>query len=222
MLCLSEYVKQTVRRHYPLPTDRLATLFNAVDVDRYDPGRDPGQESVMDLRRRLNVPADGVIALMIAQDYQRKGLAEAIGALALVEDRRLVLVVVGKQDPGSYRHLARAWALPTASSSMDRPHHPLISIGRPIFLLPTRHDPCSLVVLEALAMGLPVISTVFNGACEIMTDGRHGRVLSVPSDVPGLARALCQMLDESARRAMSQACLRCGQGWHISITSISY
>ena len=44
------------------------------------------------------------------------------------------------------------------------------------FVLPTRHDPCSLAVLEALAMGLPVISTKFNGATEIMTGSPSGSV----------------------------------------------
>jgi len=58
-----------------------------------------------------------------------------------------------------------------------------------------------------LAMGLPVISTVFNGACEIMENGRHGYVLSSPADLPALAEAMRQLLDSAVRRAMSQACL---------------
>jgi len=75
------------------------------------------------------------------------------------------------------------------------------------FLLPTRHDPCSLVVLEALAMGLPVISTVFNGACEIMTSGQHGFVLPDPSDIDAIAEAMRNLLDPQARATMSDACL---------------
>ena len=75
------------------------------------------------------------------------------------------------------------------------------------FVLPTRHDPCSLVVLEALAMGLPVISTKFNGACEIMTDGVHGYVLDDPADVDALAGAMRKLLDPRRRAEMSQACL---------------
>jgi UDP-glucose:(heptosyl)LPS alpha-1,3-glucosyltransferase len=75
------------------------------------------------------------------------------------------------------------------------------------FVLPTRHDPCSLVVLEALAMGLPVISTVFNGASEVMVPGEHGFVLKDPADVDALAAAMRRMLDPENRRAMSNACL---------------
>ena len=56
-------------------------------------------------------------------------------------------------------------------------------------------------------MGLPVISTVFNGACEIMNDGRHGFVLADPADAPMLTAAMRQLLDPTARAKMSQACL---------------
>jgi glycosyltransferase involved in cell wall biosynthesis len=56
-------------------------------------------------------------------------------------------------------------------------------------------------------MGLPVISTGKNGACEIMRDGVHGRVLSEPDDVPALAAALVEMTDRSHRMEMSKACL---------------
>jgi UDP-glucose:(heptosyl)LPS alpha-1,3-glucosyltransferase len=75
------------------------------------------------------------------------------------------------------------------------------------FVLPTRHDPCSLVVLEALAMGVPVISTIFNGACEIMPAGHAGTVLEDPTDLPALAAAMRNMLDPLQRRRLADQCL---------------
>ena len=56
-------------------------------------------------------------------------------------------------------------------------------------------------------MGVPVISTRFNGACEIMTHGVHGFVLDDPADVGALADAMRLMLDSEVRRRMSKACL---------------
>src|SRR5581483_6567292 len=76
-----------------------------------------------------------------------------------------------------------------------------------LFVLPTRHEPCSLVVLEALAMGVPVISTRFNGATEIMTDGVHGFVLSDPADVDALAGAMSKLMNDAQRATMREACL---------------
>jgi len=56
-------------------------------------------------------------------------------------------------------------------------------------------------------MGLPVISTKFNGATEIMTDGVHGYVLDDPNDVAALADAMRKMMDPQRRAEMSKACL---------------
>jgi UDP-glucose:(heptosyl)LPS alpha-1,3-glucosyltransferase len=208
VLCLSDYVKETVRRHYPaVPEVRLATLFNAVDLRRFDPTRDEG--AGRELRRRLRIPDERVVALMIAQDFARKGLREAILALRELADEPVTLVVVGRGDAGPYRRLARqarvsshvVFAGPTADP------YPFYRAAD-LFVLPTRHDPCSLVVLEALAMGVPVVSTVFNGACEIMTDGVHGHVLKDPGDVGALATAVRRLTDEPARRSARAACLK--------------
>ena len=75
------------------------------------------------------------------------------------------------------------------------------------FVLPTRHDPCSLVVLESLAMGVPVISTAFNGACEIMDEGVQGFILPEARDIGALRDRYVRMLDDADRRQMSMACL---------------
>jgi UDP-glucose:(heptosyl)LPS alpha-1,3-glucosyltransferase len=197
-----------VQRLYPnLPPQKLATLFNAVDLQKFDPGkpfaREAGREDLFPAS--TNRP----FALMIAQDYLRKGLRETLEALAMMDpNERPALVVVGKGDAAPYQRMSRMLRLdrdvvfrgPTAAP--DREYR-----KADFFVLPTRHDPCSLVVLEALAMGLPVISTKFNGACEIMTDGVHGYVLPDPRNVAALADAMRKMLDPARREAMSRACL---------------
>ena len=207
VLCLSEYVKRSVRAHHPaLPDARLATLFNATDLARFNPAARPDAGRL--LRERLGISSEKVVALMIAQDFARKGLSEAIAALARVADPRLVLLVVGKPDPASYHRLAERLGVAERvifnGPTVDP--HPFYR-SADLFVLPTRHDPCSLVVLEALAMGVPVISTAQNGACEIMSDGTHGFVLPDPGNVDRLAAALREMLDPARRERMRQACL---------------
>ena len=205
VLCLSQYVQTTVRRHYTLADSQLATLFNAVDLSRFDPARQPDARSEM--RRELGIEDDRVVALMIANDFERKGLREAVAAVGKAADPRLLLIVVGKQDPRPYRAMAEKIGegkVIFAGSTADP--YPLYRASD-FVLLPTHHDPCSLVLLEALAMGLPAISTIFNGACEIMTDGREGFVLRDPNDAVTLANAVRQMLDADRRAAMSAAAL---------------
>jgi len=79
------------------------------------------------------------------------------------------------------------------------------------FVLPSYYDPCSLVVLEALASGLPVITTVQNGASELLVDGRQGFVLTNPDASGELIAALGHMADDARRRAMAAEATKLGQ-----------
>src|SRR5262249_31455335 len=79
------------------------------------------------------------------------------------------------------------------------------------FVQPTYYDPCSLVVLEALACGLPVITTEQNGAGELMSDGKQGFILTSPGAEAKLIAALDRMADDRTRRAMSIEAKRLGR-----------
>ena len=186
-------------------------MINGVDLHRFDPAGDP--QARASIRQRLHIAPDETIALLIAQDFARKGLATAIAATVRLSSNgsgdRFALVVVGKENPAKYRAMAARLQLGDRvifAGPTDRPAD--FYRAADFFLLPTHHDPCSLVVLEALAMGLPVISTVQNGACQVMENGRHGFVLQDPGDVESLAGAIRQMLEGPRRRAMQAACLQ--------------
>lgn len=203
LLCLSEYVKGEVIKYYPtLPPARLATLFNAVNLNYFDPSIDHDHGGT---RTSLKIAADDVVALIIAQDFPRKGVPQAIDATRKINQNReansprLKLLIVGNgprsvEDPDII-YAGTNWKIAKFYAAAD------------FFVLPTKHDPCSLVVLEALAMGLPVVSTVFNGACEAMTDSVHGFILKAPNDIESLAAAMSKMLDKETRKRMSAACL---------------
>jgi UDP-glucose:(heptosyl)LPS alpha-1,3-glucosyltransferase len=194
ILCLSNYVKSEFLKYYPnFPQDNLVKLFNAVDLNHHSPPVD----------RRVDAPVE---ALMVAQDFKRKGLATAIRALA--EAPAVKLTVVGRDDPTKFRNLAEQIGV-THRIEFAGPQ----SDVRPFYqragflVLPTRHDPCSLVVLEALAHGLPVISTRFNGACEIMENGRHGWIMNSADDPHELAGAMNQLSDPATLTTTTRNCI---------------
>jgi UDP-glucose:(heptosyl)LPS alpha-1,3-glucosyltransferase len=157
------------------------------------------------------------VALVIAQDFERKGVPQAIEATKLVNQARgpnqprVRLMIVGKEHApgveGDVSFVGETSNIREIYASAD------------FFLLPTRHDPCSLVVLEALAMGLPVITTRQNGAAEIMTEGREGFVLE-RGTVPLLAEKMKQLLDPQLRKQMREAALslrpRLSQEQHVN------
>jgi UDP-glucose:(heptosyl)LPS alpha-1,3-glucosyltransferase len=204
VLCVSELVRRSVRQHYRLPEEKLLLLFNAVDLERFDPQR--RRDAGAAVRERFAIGREQAVALMVGADWARKGLREAIAATAQVD--ALTLLVVGGGDPAAFQAQAAAAGIAGRVHFAGAVEEPCDYYrAADFFVLPTRHDPCSLAVLEALAMGLPVVSTALNGACEVMRDGVHGFVLQDPADVGALAQAMRRMMDALARHAMSAACL---------------
>ena len=76
---------------------------------------------------------------------------------------------------------------------------------------PTFYDPCALVTLEALACGVPVVTTRRNGAAELIRDGHEGFVIDHPRDVPALAARLQMLGDEAVRARMREAAAETGK-----------
>jgi len=206
VLCLSDYVRRSVRGRYALPEQCLPVLFNAVDLRRFDPKRKP--EAGAAVRMSLGIGHDHVVALMIAQDFDRKGLDSAIRAVARCTDGRLRLLVVGRDNPSKYQKLAgKLGAEKRVIFAGPADDTYAYYRAADFFILPTRHDPCSLVVLEALAMGLPVITTSRNGAAEVMTNNLDGMIVNDPNDVIRLTEAIKTLTDDRTRQNMSAAAL---------------
>jgi UDP-glucose:(heptosyl)LPS alpha-1,3-glucosyltransferase len=207
VISLSNYVGRAVREYYPwLGEADLATLFNAVDLARFDPAACP--QARADKRKKLGLDDSHIVALMIAQDFARKGLREAIEAMAGVQEKQLHLVVVGKQRATSYQALAqRRGIAPRVHFAGETSDVYAFYAAADFFVLPTRHDPCSLVVLEALAMGLPVISTRQNGATEAMEHGVDGCILDSADSVDDLELAMERLCHAAERKQMSEACI---------------
>jgi UDP-glucose:(heptosyl)LPS alpha-1,3-glucosyltransferase len=210
VLCVSDYVKGMIGREYPEIAGQLVKLFNGTDLKLFDPSAHRSSRET--IRAKYGIAAGATVALMIAQHFERKGIAEVIAATGNLAktsgDSAPVVLVVGKDDPARSRQQAERLGIDDrvifagqTSAAVD--FYPAADF----FVLPTRHDSCSLVVLEALAMGLPCISTVFNGACEIMTEGLHGFVQADPADVEVLTAAMGKLLDRETRERMSKACL---------------
>ena len=161
------------------------------------------------VRQRHGIAANKIVALMVAQNFRLKGLAVAIDALAKLNDPRLVLLVVGKESPAQYARQARRLGVEKqivfAGSTSDIYSY---YAAADFFVLPTKRDSCSLVVLEALAMKVPVISTQTNGACEIMENGGHGFVLGDPTDVSALVQAMRELMNDDFRATCGQKCVQ--------------
>lgn len=197
----SHLAAEHARRYYHVPENRLKVIYNGVDQTEFHPGlREAYNASV---REMLGLPEQALVLLFVARNFERKGLRLLIEALPLVADAdpSVHLVVVGKGKEKPYqREAVRAgigervrFAGETARIA------PLYAIGD-IFVLPTRYDPFSNACIEALAAGIPVVTTRENGAAEIIRPGETGMVLSSAADREELAAGISRFLSLASRR----------------------
>jgi UDP-glucose:(heptosyl)LPS alpha-1,3-glucosyltransferase len=184
----SQMVKGEIVDLYNYRRDKIDIVRNGVPVDlfHFDPVR--REKSRSDLR----VESDDVLALFAGSGWERKGLSYAIEAVETCPNSKLRLLVAGRGESARYRS-TRARFLGEVADL--RP----IYAAADVFILPTIYDPFSNACLEALASGLPVITTRANGFCEIMEDRIHGSIVDLPDDLAGLRSALEAWSDPTQR-----------------------
>ena len=126
-------------------------------------------------------------------------------ALAVSNRHRVHLLVLGGKRLGPFRRFANRLGLEHRVSFLG----PVEDItpyyaAADVYVQPTFYDPCSLVVLEALACGLPVITSRFNGAAELMTADVHGYIIDDPANERLLAEQMSKLLDRRQREQMGE------------------
>jgi UDP-glucose:(heptosyl)LPS alpha-1,3-glucosyltransferase len=146
------------------------------------------------------------VLLFVAHNFKLKGLAELIAALGELPRGDWLLLVAGKGEAGLYRRMADRRGLRGRIEFLG-PVEDLRALYHAADVLahPTWYDPCSRVVLEALVCGLPVVTTRFNGAAEVIEEGRQGVVISSPRDSAALAGALERCLQPEVRARCGEA-----------------
>jgi UDP-glucose:(heptosyl)LPS alpha-1,3-glucosyltransferase len=186
----SDMVKREILERHDYPADQICVVHNGVP-----PAPAPAEQAAMRAaaRQELGLGADEYVLLFAGSGWERKGLRFAIDATNRATGGRPTLLVAGH---------GRQRGLP--ASERARFLGPVRGLARYLaaadaFILPTIYDPFSNACLEALAAGLPVITTRANGFAEILAEG-EGSVLERPEDVDALGQAIAHWAS-AARRA---------------------
>ena len=154
------------------------------------------------------------VGLFAAMNYRLKGLASLLEAFALATGTNARLVVVGNPNFARYEGQARRLGIADRVSFLGHRSDPKDCYFAADYLVhPTFYDPCSLVALEALACGLPVITTRYNGASELLTSLVDGIIIDTPHNLLALASAMTRMHDRGFLREASAAARLTGARW---------
>jgi UDP-glucose:(heptosyl)LPS alpha-1,3-glucosyltransferase len=213
VIAISDMVREHIQEYYRLPAEDIRLVRLATDANRFDERDRPRRRH--ERRETWGIPPDKTVALFAALNYRLKGLDPLLHALALLRSHTsLYLLVAGGAQTGEFERLARKLGVADRvrfvgyCADMRNCY-----FAADFFVHPTFYDPCSHVVLEAMACGLPVVTTRYNGASELIHPPREGLILDDPHDHAHLAWCLAQMLDPGRRAACGQAARRTASQW---------
>jgi len=192
---VSQLVADDYAKWHRCSPARHRVIYNGVDVPHYRSAE--VQDAGRRLRRHMGVGDRERLILFVGNNYQLKGLRPLLQAVSQLAMGRVPvkLSVVGRRATRRWRGLAQRLGIrDRVAFHTDVTDPAPYYCAADVFALPTAADSCSLTVLEALAAGVPVVTTRANGAAELMTP-QSGIVLDSPRDVRALAEALAQLAD---------------------------
>lgn len=185
IICNSLMVKNDIMRCFQVPEEKFAVIYNAIDAQRFQPAT---AEQRQQSREQLNLPANARVLIYVGSGFERKGLKASITALAATDAH---LLVVGQDKQQSrYADLARSLGCESRVHFVGVQNHVIpFYHAADALLLPTLYDPFPNVILEAMACGLPVITSTTCGGAEFIVQGEQGFVCDA-LDIPALTAAV--------------------------------
>jgi UDP-glucose:(heptosyl)LPS alpha-1,3-glucosyltransferase len=217
-IAVSNMVRQQIMANHNVPEDRIRVVYNGIDTQHFRPARATPQRD--SLRRQLGF-TDHTLFLMVANDFDLKGLNTILHAMATLRRKgmRVGMMVVGAgtmkgrkvfglsmgRACDRFSRLARKLGCDDVIRFVGYQDRPLPYYhAADVYVQPSLYDACSLVVLEAMACGLPVITSKHNGVSSLITPDSEGRVIDDPHCVNELAAAMQAYLDPMQRQAVGR------------------
>jgi UDP-glucose:(heptosyl)LPS alpha-1,3-glucosyltransferase len=202
IVAISAQGKSEIERLYGTPPERVTLVYNGIDLNRFSPDNRAwlGREA----RSRFGLPENAWVVLFVGSGFERKGLGPLIEAMARLGDKRAHLLVAGKGRAQEYRAAADQLAI------ADRviwagpfPDVERLYAAADAVALPSLYEPFGNVHLEALASGVPVLSSARAGGSELIEPGRNGWVVATVT--PAAIAAGLEKLREGDPVRLSEA-----------------
>lgn len=207
IVAVSQKVKSELIEYAKVDPQKIFVVYNGVDILEFSPH--PKTKELIHDKFGLN--KDNFI-LFFAGDLatKRKGLGFVLEALSKIKDRKVKLIIAGDARRSIFKEIVEKSNLEDIVEFIGfRRDMSILLRGVDAFIFPTLYEPCGAVVLEAMASGLPIITSKLAGASDMLSNMESGILLSNPTDTDEIKdkilllmnnRRLKIRLGENARR----------------------
>lgn len=204
IIAVSQLVKEQFIQFYNINPERIVVIPNGVDVEKFKQLR--AKVNRESLRNQYGIPRDGFLLLFVGNEFDRKGLDVLIRSLAVFKRDDVQLLIIGADDPTPYASLAASLGISNKVIFGGRVRGPeALFLAADVFVFPTVYEPFGMVLVEAMAAGVPVIATRHAGALEGCTHEHHGLFLADPLSVEELSYSIQRLIgDEQLRHKLSE------------------
>ncbi len=199
VVVVADAVGEDLHRIYGTSPAILATIHNGFSPSEFCPDfRETWRSSI---RGEFGYAESDVVALIGANELPRKGFDVLVEALALLGDERLHVLLAGRAPltPSYKSRLQELGVLDRVRYAGSRADMGHLHAAADFFVLPTKYEAFCLAIIEALASGLPVITTKVAGAGDRIIDGVNGRLLDDPTSSTELRGLLAEAMDIEVR-----------------------
>lgn len=204
-VAISQMVRNHMKEFYNVPEGKIELVYNGIDTSKFSP---VSEAERVEAKKELGLPSDKVVYSVVAHNFKLKGIKEIIESAVLVKkvNENFLIVVAGYGKQKNFLKQAESAGVSDNIKFLGAVKNPeLVYKASDVYVQPTWYDPCSLVVLEALASGIPVITSRFNGAGEFIENGKEGYIISRPDAKEELSTAMINLFDEKLREEQGRA-----------------
>jgi UDP-glucose:(heptosyl)LPS alpha-1,3-glucosyltransferase len=197
--------KEEIIRHYRVAPEKIEVLYNGVDLENFHPRNITMFRRSM--RKELRIPAEALVILFLGSGFRRKGLRGLLDSIPLVKKEvpQIILMVAGKGRFGEYQHRARMLGCERNVLFLGPTQRARELYGASdLFALPTIYEPFSNACLEAMATGIPVLTTSANGVAELIQDRKNGFIVQDPLSASEIGQGVVDFFFSPAKGAMGE------------------
>jgi len=207
--------REEIVRRFGLPAEKIRVVHTGIDIARFP--LDRKADARVRFRRRFGIPDGETVFLFVGSGFARKGVGTIARAARLLAGRGCAafrVVLVGKGDPSAHvrsaGHASDRLLFTGPVAGADD-----LFLGADAFLFPTVYEPFSNACLEAMAAGLPVVTTVVNGVSEVLREGVSGFLLEDPFSAAALADRMEKLLSSDLRRRLGEQARRVAEAYPV-------